>query len=377
MSVREMTSAEVVDRILSKKELFIVDVRNADEYADWKIEGETVTSINLPYFELLGGVEPYLDRIPKDREVLVVCAKEGASRMVAEELTKAGYQTAYLKGGMKAWSTHLYKRLIYQDEDIKVYQFVRVGKGCLSYMVISGREAMVVDPIRFIDEYIQVAKDEGVSITHIVDSHLHADHISGGLELSKRTGATYYLMKSEGAIFDFEPLENHERIRFENVEVQVLAVKTPGHTPGSVSFFVNDKLLFSGDTIFVSGLGRPDLGEKVEEWAEDLYHTIYEKVSDIADDVLVLPAHYADLEKEMNQDGVIGEYLGKIRKENLIMQNVTKEEFIKHVSKSAESIKPPNYKEIVSINKGLVFKTEEEMTELEIGPNRCAVHHTA
>ncbi|OJF16771.1 MAG: hypothetical protein A6D91_11085, partial [Bacillaceae bacterium G1] len=316
MAVRAMTPADVVDRVLNKKPLFIVDVRNADEYADWRIEGESVESINLPYYELLDGVEPYLDRIPKDKELLVVCAKEGASVMVAEELAKAGYEPAYLQGGMKAWSTHLYEKLAYRDESIRVYQLVRVGKGCLSYMVISGQEAMVVDPLRFVDAYLRLAEREGVRITHIVDSHLHADHVSGGPELARRTGATYYLMKSEGAVYDFEPLENHERIRFADADVQVLAVKTPGHTPGSVSFFVNGKLLFSGDTIFVSGLGRPDLGEKVEEWAEDLYRTISEKVASFADDVLVLPAHYADLEKEMNADGVIGEYLGTIRKEN-------------------------------------------------------------
>src|SRR5690606_12166842 len=335
MSLRVMTSADVVERILNKQPLFIVDVRNADEYADWKIEGETIESINLPYFELLDGVEPYLDRIPNDRELLVVCAKEGASIMVAEELAKHGYEPAYLQGGMKAWSTHLYETLVYQDDRIKVYQFVRVGKGCLSYMVISGQEAMVVDPLRFVDAYLKLAEKEGVRITHIVDSHLHADHVSGGLELAQRTGATYYLMKSEGAVYDFEPLENHERIRFADAEVQVLAVKTPGHTPGSVSFFVNDKLLFSGDTIFVSGLGRPDLGEKVEEWAEDLCRTISEKVADIANDVMVLPAHYANLEEEMNEDGVIGEYLGVIRRENRIMQNIPKDEFLQHVRKSA------------------------------------------
>lgn len=377
MSIRMVTAAEMFNKLLNKEELFILDVRNAEEYADWKIEGENVESVNIPYFELLDGVDPYLDQIPQEREALVVCAKEGSSRMVAEELSQKGYQTAYLKGGMREWSTHQYHKIAYEDDKITVYQFVRVGKGCLSYLVVSGEEALVIDPSRFIDDYLRVAEKEGVRITHIVDSHLHADHITGGPELAKRTGATYYLMKSEGAIIPFEPLENHERIQFEQVDLQVLAVKTPGHTPGSVSFFVNDKLLFSGDTIFVSGLGRPDLGEKVEEWAEDLYHTIYEKVAEIADDVLVLPAHYANLDQEINSSGVIAEYLGQIRAENTIMQNIAKEKFIHHVSKSAESIKPPNFKEIIAINKGLLTKTDDELTELEIGPNRCAVHHTA
>lgn len=377
MSVRTITAEEIADKLMNREKLFILDVRNKEDYDDWKIEGDGVQSTNIPYFEFLDGVEPHLNKLPRDKEIVVVCAKEGSSQMVAEELAAAGYHTAYLQGGMKGWSTYLYKKKAYEDDKIKVYQFIRPGKGCLSYMVISGAEALVIDPSRFIDDYLQTAEEEGVKITHIVDSHLHADHITGGPELAQRTGAVYYLMKSEGAVFDFEPLENHERIQFEQVDLQVLAVKTPGHTPGSVSFFVNDKLLFSGDTIFVSGLGRPDLGEKVEEWAEDLYHTIYEKVADIADDVLVLPAHYADLAKEMNQDGIIAEYLGKIRAENKIMQNIGKEEFIQEVSKSADSVKPPNFKEILAINKGLVSKSDDELTELEIGPNRCAVHHTA
>ncbi|EGL82345.1 Rhodanese-like protein [Caldalkalibacillus thermarum TA2.A1] len=378
MSVKSMTAEQVFDQIYNQKEVFILDVRNEEDFNDWKIEGKTVTHVNIPYFDFLDGVDQHLERLPKDQDILVVCAKEGSSKFVAEELAKNGFNTYYLEGGMKAWSTYLFKNKFYEDENMKVYQFIRVGKGCLSYMVISGKEALVVDPARFVQDYMDVANKEGVQITHIVDSHLHADHVSGGPELAKLTGATYYLMKSEGrTALDYEPLENHDRIQFEKVDLQVLAVKTPGHTPGSVSFFVNDKLLFSGDTIFVSGLGRPDLGEKVEEWAQDLYETIYGKISEIADDVLVLPAHYADIKTEMNDNGLIGETLGAIRANNTIMTNATKEEFLGTVTKSASSVKPPNFEDIIALNRGAVEKTEEEITELEIGPNRCAVHHTA
>ncbi len=196
-------------------------------------------------------------------------------------------------------------------------------------------------------------------------------------ELADATGANYYLMKSEGAVFDFLPFEDHDKIEFKNVELEVLAVKTPGHTPGSVSFFVNKKLLFSGDTIFISGLGRPDLGNKVREWANDLYDTVYNKVSEIADDVIVLPSHYADFDKEINEDGFIGDTLGNIRKRNEKMFKATREDFLNDVEKSASSVKPPNFEEIVMINKWNVKKlTNERQQELEIGPNRCAVHHT-
>lgn len=322
MTVKEMTVQTLTEKVLNKEHLVIFDVRNESDFHDWKIEGENFEYINVPYFELIDGVDSVIGRLPKDKDVVVVCAKGGSAAFVAEQLVEAGFDNIYtLVGGMKAWSEHLHKAKVYEDDKMKVYQFIRVGKGCLSYMVISGNEALVVDPSRFIDVYEQVAQEEGVAITHIVDSHLHADHISGGKALAERTGATYYLMKSEGAVFDFEQLEKHDRIDFEQVQLEVLAVKTPGHTPGSVSFFVNNQLLFSGDTIFVGGLGRPDLGGKAAEWAADLYDTVYEKVAAIADDVIVLPAHYANLDEEMSKAGYIGDTLGNIRARNDMMQH--------------------------------------------------------
>ncbi|MGG1559034.1 MBL fold metallo-hydrolase [Geobacillus thermoleovorans] len=374
--VKEMTVQQMTEKVLNKESLFILDVRNESDFRDWKIEGENFDYLNVPYFELIDGVDSIVDRLPKDQDIVVVCAKGGSAAFVAEQLTEAGFDNVYtLAGGMQAWSEHLHQAKVYEDDQLKIYQFIRVGKGCLSYMVISGSEALVVDPLRFIDVYEQAAQQEGVTITHIVDSHLHADHLSGGKALAERTGATYYLMKSEGAVFDFEPLEQHDTIDFANVHLEVLAVKTPGHTPGSVSFFVNGKWLFSGDTIFVGGLGRPDLGGKVAEWAADLYDTVYEKVAAMADDVIVLPAHYANLDEEINAEGYVGDTLGRIRARNEMMQNKPKDEFIDLVIQSAKTETPPNFEDIVAINRGLKTVDIETQRELEIGPNRCALHH--
>ena len=119
-------------KVLNKEELFILDVRNESDFKDWKIEGENFKYLNIPYFELLDGVEEIMDKIPSDKEILVVCAKEGSSIMVAEMLSEEGITVSYLKGGMKAWSEHLHKTKVYGDEDMEViYQFVRIGKGCL------------------------------------------------------------------------------------------------------------------------------------------------------------------------------------------------------------------------------------------------------
>lgn len=372
-----MTAKQLFKKIVNKEKLFILDVRNEEDFNDWKVEGENLSYVNIPYFELIDGIEPIVDQIPHDQDVVVICAKGGSSQFVGEMLDEAGFTNIYsLTDGMKAWSEYLYQMKVYEDDAMKVFQFVRVGKGCLSYMIVSGDQALIVDPSRFVNEYIEAAKAEGATITHIVDSHLHADHISGGAVLAEKTGASYYLMKSEGAVFDFQPLEQHDIIEFNQVNLEVLAVKTPGHTPGSVSFLINQKILFSGDTIFVSGLGRPDLGNKVREWANDLYNTVHTKVAEIADEVIVLPGHYANFDEEMNQAGFIGDLLGDIRMRNEKMFQSAKEDFIADVEKSASSVKPPNFEEIVAINRGVEKVDQEKMQELEIGPNRCAVHHT-
>ena len=376
MGMQAITAEKLNEWVVNKKEFFIFDVRNVKDFEDWKVEGENIQYLNIPYFELIDGVDEVAGQLPKDKEIVVICAKEGSSVMVAEMLSDAGFNVSYLSGGMKSWSEYLYPVEVYKDEQIKVLQFIRVGKGCLSYMVLAETEALVVDPSRFTGLYTEIAERENVNITHIVDSHLHADHLSGGKQLAELTGAKYYLMKSEGAVFDFEALEEHDRIEFDKISLEVLAVKTPGHTPGSVSFFVNNKLLFSGDTIFVNGLGRPDLGGKAAEWAKDLYETVYSKVSQIADDVIVLPGHYAAFDDEVNADGFIGCQLGLIRNQNEIMEGKTIEEFVDHVAQSASSDTPPNFEDIVAINRGVKEVTGDEAMELEIGPNRCAVHHT-
>lgn len=377
MSVKAITAKEINNYIVGKKDLFILDVRNEEDFNDWKIDGSTITHLNVPYYMLIEDVTPILDQLPTQQTIAVVCAKEGSAKYVAELLHEKGLHVAFLEGGMKTWSEYIYQTHVFQDQNMKIYQFIRVGKGCLSYMVVSGEQAIIIEPLRFIDIYIDLAEREGVKITHIFDSHLHADHISGGYELAQKCQAKFYLMKSEGAVFDFEHLEDYEKIDIENISIEVLAVKTPGHTPGSVSFLVNNTILFSGDTIFVNGLGRPDLGGKVKEWAKDLYNTVYDKISQITDNVIVLPAHYADFSKEINEKGFIGSTLGNIRKQNEIMENQTEEEFVNHVAKSAATTTPPNFENILAVNKGIKQATIEEIAEFEIGPNRCAVHHAS
>lgn len=371
-----ISTQELYRRIERREPLFILDVRNTEEYANWKIEGPQVVSINIPYFEFMEDEDRAVAAVPQDKDIVVICAKEGSSAYVADVLDRRGRRAVYVEGGMAAWGNTYHVATVVQEPDWTLLQINRVGKGCLSYMMFSKGEAVVVEPLRNVDLYVELAEKHGVTIRHILDSHMHADHISTGPELAARTGATYYLNSSEGSKVPFEPLEKYEKLQSGNIEVEVLVVKTPGHTPGSLSFFVNQKYLLSGDTIFVGGLGRPDLGGKAREWAEDLYDTVFGKVAALADDVIVLPSHYATF-TELNEQGIVAATLGDIRRQNEIMHLSDRSRFIEAVVESDSALKPPNFLDILAINRGDFQVDQEKADELEMGPNRCAAHHVA
>jgi glyoxylase-like metal-dependent hydrolase (beta-lactamase superfamily II) len=374
MTVNAMTSKEVTRKVFSKEELFILDVRNESDFQDWKIEGENFKYLNIPYFELLDGVEGIMDKIPSDKEVLVVCAKEGSSIMVAEMLADEGLTVSYLKGGMKAWSEHL--------EPVKVgdlkeagefYQFVRIGKGCLSYMVVSNGEAAIIDATRMTDIYLEFADSIGAKITHVFDTHLHADHISGGRNIAEKTGATYWLPPKDATevTFAYQPLEDGNLVEIGNVKINIHALYSPGHTIGSTSFIVDEKFLLSGDILFIDSIGRPDLAGLAQDWVEDLRESLYKRYRELSEELLVLPAHFMIIE-ELNEDGSVSEKLGTLYAKNHGLNIKDENEFRKLVTENLPP-QPNAYQEIRETNMGKINPDQEKQREMEIGPNRCAV----
>ncbi|MDD1502369.1 MBL fold metallo-hydrolase [Lysinibacillus sp. CNPSo 3705] len=374
MSVLKWSAAQVAKKVMNNGELFILDVRNADAFEDWKIEGHKFEYLNIPYFELLDGVEDILPNIPTDKDVLVVCAKEGSSLMIAEMLSEAGRTVAYLEGGMKTWSEYL--------EPIKVgdltdggelYQFVRLGKGCLSYMVISEGEAAIIDAVRFTDAFTSFAEEKNVKIKYVFDTHLHADHISGGRHIATTTGATYYLppKDAEEVVFDYTPLLDGTTVRVGASQVDVGAIYSPGHTIGSTSFVVDNKYLLTGDILFIDSIGRPDLAGLAEDWVGDLRETLYKRYRELSDDLIVLPAHFMIID-ELNEDGTVAKHLGQLFAENHGL-NIKDEAKFRSVVTEHLPPQPNAYQEIRQVNMGKITPTQDEQTEMEIGPNRCAV----
>ena len=374
MAVLKWIAADVAKYVIENKDLFILDVRNQDAFLDWKIEANSFEYLNIPYFDLLDGVEEILPQIPANKDVLVVCAKEGSSIMVAEMLSDSGLTVAYLEGGMKSWSMHL--------EPVKVgdlngggelYQFVRFGKGCLSYMAISGGEAAIIDAVRFTDVFIEFAREKNVKIKHVFDTHLHADHISGGRHIAEQTEAEYYLppQDAEEVVYRYTPLTDGLTVKLGETETEIKALYSPGHTIGSSSFIIGGSYLLTGDILFIDSIGRPDLAGLASDWVADLRETLYKRYRVLADEMIVLPAHFMIID-ELNEDGTVARRLGDLLAENHGLNIENENEFRKTVTENLPP-QPNAYEQIRQVNMGKITPEQDEQTEMEIGPNRCAV----
>jgi glyoxylase-like metal-dependent hydrolase (beta-lactamase superfamily II) len=373
MTLNVMTSKDVTKKVFDKKELFILDVRNEGDFQDWKIEGENFDYLNIPYFELLDGVEKIIEKIPTDKEVLVVCAKEGSSVMVAEMLSDAGLNVSYLQGGMKAWSEHLEPVKVGDLIEGEIYQFVRIGKGCLSYMVVSNGEAALIDATRMTDIYLDFAEGMKAKITHVFDTHLHADHISGGRKIAEKTGATYWLPPKDAneVTFEYQPLEDGNNLTIGNTSISIQALYSPGHTIGSTSFVVDKKFLLSGDILFIDSIGRPDLAGRAVDWVGDLRESLYKRYRELSEELIVLPAHFMIID-ELNEDGSVSEKLGTLFAKNHGLNIEDENEFRKLVTENLPP-QPNAYQEIRETNMGKIIPDMDQQREMEIGPNRCAV----
>ncbi|MCT8139320.1 MBL fold metallo-hydrolase [Anaerobacillus sp. CMMVII] len=371
-TVKGISVQELTKKVINGERLFILDVRNETDFDNWKIEGENVEIINKPYFELMDGLEAIVDKLPKNEPIYVVCAKTGSSEFVAGEIAEAGYSNVfYMEGGMKGWSEYLEPIKVGNLSNGAIHQFVRIGKGCLSYLIESEGKAIIVDTNRMIEQYEAFLTAHNLKLEACIDTHLHADHISGGKRLTEKCGGTYYLPEKDAGevTFSYEKLEDQAEISVGSITVK--ALYSPGHTIGSTSLIVDDKFLLTGDILFIDSIGRPDLAGKAEDWVNDLRETLYQRYKTVAAELTVLPAHFMGI-KEMNKDGSISEKLGVLYQENHGLNIGDADKFRRTVTENLPP-QPNAYQEIRQTNMGKINPDEEAQREMEIGPNRCAV----
>jgi glyoxylase-like metal-dependent hydrolase (beta-lactamase superfamily II) len=242
----------------------------------------------------------------------------------------------------------------------------------LSYLLESEGQAAMVDPGRHIDYYRDYLKKNQLSLKWIFDTHLHADHISGAAALIKVTGATYYanVFDMNGSKLSYQPLCDGQYCVLGDTDIKATSLKTPGHTSGSTIIIFADAVLFTGDTLFLSSLGRPDLGGHAREWAEDLWNSV-RALDRLDGDLMVLPTHTRGL-AEYDENWRVFATLDSLRKNNPLLTIENKDVFIEKVLAHLP-LEPDSYQKMRTVNMGLTDPSEEERDELELGRNRCAI----
>ncbi len=378
--VDSITPSELKAQIDAGQAVTLLDARMESEYEKWHIDGETVDTVNIPYFHFLDEEvdSEILSQVPSDREITVLCAKGGASSFVAGKLIENGYDVNHLEEGMNGWAR------IYEAVEVTDYegagtllQYQRPSSGCLGYFVYHDGEAAVIDPLRaFTERYLEDAAALEVDLRYAIDTHVHADHISGvralvdadaGVEGVIPTGAA-----DRGATYaDAMTLANDGDV-FSVGEVAIETVATPGHTTDMTSYLIDGSLLATGDGLFIESVARPDLEEGDDgapDAARQLHKSLHEQVLTLPDQTLIGGAHYSDSAKPA-ADGTYTATVSDL-KDRMDALSLPEDEFVELVLSDMPP-RPANYRDIIATNLGQNEADDEEAFALELGPNNCA-----
>lgn len=373
-------SADRLKELLDSGAAFeLVDTRDRESFESWRIADATGFPYK-PFHEF--DPEAFIAEtgIEREDQIVTICAKAKSSRVLADELTRAGFtDVRFVQGGMKAWSSVYDTVDVDTDGSVEIVQLQRRAKGCLGYLVADPdtERAAVVDPSRHTDVYVEAATERGWTIERVFDTHIHADHISGGAALANRLGVPYHLgenVADRGVEIDYEPLQRNEVRDIGSVPIK--AVFTPGHTSGMVSYLIGSEALMTGDTVFVDSVGRTELqfgDADAASGAELLYDSLHGTILAEPDSVTVLPGHFDvsnDDEYAIDPGTEISTTIESLRTTVPILQE-ERDLFLERIVKNTNE-KPPNYERVIAINLGQANADADEAIELELGPNRCA-----
>jgi len=343
----------------------ILDIRPIAERAEWHIPN----SIHFNAYEKLknNNFEAFCG-LHLDRSVPVVtyCAGGKMSLVAAKILQMQGYDTYSLEGGLKAWSL-AWNTATINFSNFDVIQFRRTGKGCLSYMIIANNEAIIVDASLDTTVYEQYLKANNSVLKYVIETHIHADHLSRSKELAEKNNATLFLPPNINLSFEYQPIKNDTVFKLGDISVS--AISTAGHTLESMSFNIENKVLLTGDTLFTNGVGRPDLkadSEGMKAKAKLLYQSL-QKLLSLNNDIIILPAHTSQPIEFDNL--LIHSTLEKVK--SITLLQLGEEDFIETIIGRIPAT-PANYLSIVEKNLQGDF-SDINPIDLEAGANRCAI----
>lgn len=407
--MNEIKPNELKKKIDSNDDIFILDVRTPQEYETWKLSYDKHDTPKLiPVDSLMTYHSDLLAEIPKDKEIITICAHGNRSTIAANMLSKLGYNVKSLSGGMAGWNKvyDVAEVPVPNDAPFRIWQIRRISKGCIGYIVssVSDNKAVVIDPSREIYEsFLKISDENGLQITKVIDTHQHADHVSGVIKLVKTLTAKTasgifacfssledYENKTDAGIGNVQRITDGDEIKVgENVVMK--ALHTPGHTAGSMSFLIQDSnndsgknkregqiagarpccYLFTGDTLFIDGIGRPDLRDEARTFAGVLYDTYHQKIEKLPPNTYILPAHFDGSSIKLKHNVPIFGTLESL-KNNIKLLSMNKDEFVNFIIGTLPP-RPLNYRLIVSINKKMLPYDGVEIPDLESGPNSCAI----
>jgi glyoxylase-like metal-dependent hydrolase (beta-lactamase superfamily II) len=361
--------ADDLRRLLDEgRPVTVLDVRKTEDRAEWAIPG----SLHVDAYEALKSGDPdalAAVALPLDTPVVTVCGAGKVSLVAMEQLRARGVEAWSLRGGMKAWSLAWNAaKVSVPGSTATIVQVRRTGKGCLSYLIGNDDEAAVVDAALPPEVYQRLATERGWTITRVLDTHVHADHLSRTRLVAEAAGATLSLPAQDRVAYPFEPVSDGGA--FEVGSTKVVALRTPGHTPESTSYLVDGASLVTGDTLFLAAVGRPDLEASPDETAARarlLYRSL-RALAALPGETLVLPGHTSE---PVAFDGrPIAAPLAEVR-QRIDALRLPEDAFVAHILSRIPPT-PPNHAAIVAFNEAGELPPGDP-TDLEAGANRCAV----
>jgi len=378
--IPEISPEELVRTIESGGRIRILDIRAPQALAGGRIElGTPEQFLNMRGSEVMSMGEGIRSTLDPDMPLAVVCGHGNSSKELALYLTGLGYEARSMVGGMAAWGDALVPRNLTPPPGFDhLIQFDRISKGALGYLLVANGEAMIVDPPRKPQAFFDVARDLGVKVVAVADTHAHADYISGGPLIAKRVNIPYYLHPKDAilpydgspATITFTAIEDGQTLKVGGREIVV--EHTPGHTEGSVCYRIADNAALTGDLIFIRSVGRADLRGKRDEWTPILWRSVSRSLQSWSPEIRVLPAHYAS-DAERESDRTVCRPLARVREDNEPLRISSSEaDFVAWVKKKVGS-SPEQYRKIKAINLGLLKVWDIEAQELESGKNECAL----